>query len=160
MPLTQGRSIFTATALSIVSDAASTEPVPRTQTVPTGWNQGHAGKTSPRRLPHFWCVCVALIKKNEAAILGRKSRAFERYQDARFASSAEAATRAGLAASRRAGRVGGRPKSLTDADLEEARGLLANPDFGVRQVAHRLGVSVATLYRYILAARAANAADN
>src|SRR5271170_2503419 len=30
-------------------------------------------------------------------------------------------TRAGLAASRRIGRVGGRPKSLTDNDLEEAR---------------------------------------
>src|SRR5271168_4460490 len=54
-------------------------------------------------------------------------------------------TRAGLAASRRIGRVGGRPKSLTDNDLEEARTLLANPDIGVRQIADRLGVSLATL---------------
>jgi hypothetical protein len=30
------------------------------------------------------------------------------------------------------------------------------PDIGVTQIAHRLGVSPATLYRYIAAARAAN----
>jgi DNA invertase Pin-like site-specific DNA recombinase len=66
-------------------------------------------------------------------------------------------TRAGLAASRRIGRIGGRPKSLTDDDLEAARSLLANPDIGVRQVADRLGVSLATLYSYIPAARTANA---
>lgn len=69
-------------------------------------------------------------------------------------------TRAGLAAARRVGRTGGRPKSLTDGDLEAARSLLANPDIGVRQVADRLGVSLATLYRYIPAARTANAPDN
>jgi hypothetical protein len=33
---------------------------------------------------------------------------------------------------------------------------LANPDIGVTQIAHRLGVSPATLYRYIPAARTAN----
>jgi AcrR family transcriptional regulator len=31
--------------------------------------------------------------------------------------------------------------------------MLANPDIGVTQIAHRLGVSPATLYRYIPAAR-------
>src|SRR5271169_3771291 len=65
-------------------------------------------------------------------------------------------TQAGLAAARRAGRTGGRPPKLTEDDLEVARALLANPDIGVTHIAHRLGVSPATLYRYIPAARAAN----
>jgi DNA invertase Pin-like site-specific DNA recombinase len=68
-------------------------------------------------------------------------------------------TRAGLAAARRIGRTGGRPKKLTEDDLEAARALLANPDIGVTQIAHRLGVSPATLYRYIPSARTANAPD-
>ena len=37
--------------------------------------------------------------------------------------------------------------------------MLANPDIGVTQIAHRLGVSPATLYRYIPAARTANTPD-
>ena len=37
-----------------------------------------------------------------------------------------------------------------------AKAMLANPDIGVTQIAHRLGVSPATLYRYIPAARTAN----
>jgi len=68
-------------------------------------------------------------------------------------------TRAGLAAAKRLGRTGGRPSKMTDDDIEAARALLANPDIGVTQIAHRLGVSPATLYRYIPAARAANAPD-
>ena len=66
-------------------------------------------------------------------------------------------TQAGLAAARRVGRTGGRPPKLTDDDVEAAKALLANPDIGVTQIAHRLGVSPATLYRYIPAARTANA---
>jgi hypothetical protein len=56
-----------------------------------------------------------------------------------------------------AARTGGRPPKLTEDDLEPARALLANPDIGVTQIADRLGVSPATLYRYIPAARTANA---
>jgi DNA invertase Pin-like site-specific DNA recombinase len=63
---------------------------------------------------------------------------------------------AGLAAARRVGRTGGRPPNLTDDDIETAKAMLANPDIGVTQIAHRLGVSPATLYRYIPAARTAN----
>jgi predicted DNA-binding transcriptional regulator YafY len=37
-----------------------------------------------------------------------------------------------------------------------AKAMLANPHIGVTQIAHRLGVSPATLYRYIPAARTAN----
>jgi predicted transcriptional regulator YheO len=42
---------------------------------------------------------------------------------------------------------------------EATKALLANPDIGVTQIAHRLGVSPATLYRYIPAARTANLSD-
>jgi DNA invertase Pin-like site-specific DNA recombinase len=65
-------------------------------------------------------------------------------------------TQAGLAAARRAGRTGGRPPKLTDDDVEAAKAMLANPDIAVTQIAQRLGVSPATLYRYIPAARTAN----
>jgi hypothetical protein len=34
--------------------------------------------------------------------------------------------------------------------------MLANPDIGVTQIEHRLGISPVTLYRYIPAARTAN----
>ena len=68
-------------------------------------------------------------------------------------------TQAGLAAARRAGRTGGRPPKLTDDDIEAAKAMLANPDIGVTQIAHRLGVSPATLYRYMPAARTANTPD-
>jgi DNA invertase Pin-like site-specific DNA recombinase len=68
-------------------------------------------------------------------------------------------TQAGLAAARRVGRTGGRPPKLTDDDIEAAKAMLANPDIGVTQIAHRLGVSPATLYRYIPAARSANLPD-
>ena len=63
-------------------------------------------------------------------------------------------TQAGLAAARRAGRTGGRPAKLTDDDLDVATTLLANPDITV--VAQRVGVSPATLYRYLPAARTAH----
>lgn len=63
-------------------------------------------------------------------------------------------TQAGLLAAKRAGRTGGRPPKLTDEDIEAARAMLSNPDIGVASVANRLGVSLATLYRYIPAARA------
>jgi predicted transcriptional regulator YheO len=39
------------------------------------------------------------------------------------------------------------------------KAMLANPDIGVTQIAHRLGISPATLYRYIPAARTANLSD-
>jgi DNA invertase Pin-like site-specific DNA recombinase len=65
-------------------------------------------------------------------------------------------TQAGLAAARCLGRKGGRPPKLTDDDIEAAKALLANPNIGVAQIALRLGVSPATLYRYIRAARTAN----
>jgi len=65
-------------------------------------------------------------------------------------------TQAGRVAARRVGRTGGRPPKLTDDDIEAAKAMLANPDIAVTQIAQRLGVSAAPLYRYIPAARTAN----
>jgi len=63
-------------------------------------------------------------------------------------------TRAGLDAAKARGRTGGRPKKLTDADLRAARAMLADDDFTVDEVARRMSVSPATLYRYLPAPRA------
>jgi DNA invertase Pin-like site-specific DNA recombinase len=59
-------------------------------------------------------------------------------------------TRAGLEVARRLGRRGGRKRRMTDSKIESAKKLLSN---GVppREVAKNLGVSVPTLYRWVLA---------
>ena len=64
-------------------------------------------------------------------------------------------TRAGLDAARSRGRVGGRPPKLSKDDLQAARALLADPNITVENVAQRLGVSPATLYRHMPAPRSA-----
>ncbi len=64
-------------------------------------------------------------------------------------------TLAGLAAARAQGRVGGRPRALTDRDLQEASAMLRDPDITAAQVARRFGVSVSTLYRRLPRGRAA-----
>ncbi len=63
-------------------------------------------------------------------------------------------TCAGLEAARARGRRGGRPSKLKAQDLAAARAMLADPSFTVEDVAKRLGVSSATLYRHLPAARA------
>jgi DNA invertase Pin-like site-specific DNA recombinase len=62
-------------------------------------------------------------------------------------------TRAGLDAAAARGRKGGRPPKLSAEDLKAAKALLADSSISVDQVARRLGVSPATLYRYLPAAR-------
>ncbi len=64
-------------------------------------------------------------------------------------------THAGLAAALARGRKGGRPKSLSEADLVAARQLLQNPLISVKEAARRVGVSDSTLYRYVPAIRTA-----
>jgi Helix-turn-helix domain of resolvase len=54
---------------------------------------------------------------------------------------------AGLKAARRRGRLGGRPKSLTEADLKKARALLRSGDYTKGQVADELKVDRHTLWR-------------
>src|SRR5215207_9941563 len=58
-------------------------------------------------------------------------------------------TRAGLVAAKARGRTGGRPSALSSADLAAAKALLRDPDITVEQAAQRVGVSPATLYRYL-----------
>lgn len=57
-------------------------------------------------------------------------------------------TRAGLDAARRMGRVGGRTRKMTDSKIDSARALLA-AGRPARETAENLGVSVATLYRWV-----------
>lgn len=56
-------------------------------------------------------------------------------------------TKAGLAAGRARGRMGGRPPALTVKQLREAKRLLEDPQATVTDVAKTYGVSRATLYK-------------
>lgn len=58
-------------------------------------------------------------------------------------------TTAGLASAREAGRVGGRPRSLSAKDVLAAKALLSDKQITFEEVARRLGTSSATLYRYL-----------
>ena len=58
-------------------------------------------------------------------------------------------TMAGLAAARARGRVGGRPKSLNSEKVRLAKTLMKDNTHSVRDVCMILGVSKATLYRYL-----------
>ena len=53
---------------------------------------------------------------------------------------------AGIRASRARRRNGGRPKALTDHQLEMAERMLAAPDVNAQQVAEHFGVVRSTLY--------------
>lgn len=57
-------------------------------------------------------------------------------------------TKAGLAAAKAKGRVGGRKRKMTNSKIESAKKLL---DAGIlpKDVAHDLGISIPTLYRWI-----------
>ncbi|MBX9770092.1 MAG: recombinase family protein, partial [Candidatus Obscuribacterales bacterium] len=57
-------------------------------------------------------------------------------------------TKAGLAAARKLGRVGGRRRVMTDGKIRSAKKLLKTGMLP-REVADDLGISVATLYRWI-----------
>jgi len=58
-------------------------------------------------------------------------------------------TAAGLAEARRRGRKGGRPPAFKAGDVTAARALMKEGKLSVRDVAKRMGVSVATLYRHV-----------
>ena len=58
-------------------------------------------------------------------------------------------TTAGLAAARARGRKGGRPRALSEKDIAAARAMLSDPEITVDEVARRLGVGPATLYRHL-----------
>lgn len=56
-------------------------------------------------------------------------------------------TTAGLAAARARGRVGGRPKKLSDQQVDTARSLYESGSVSVAQIGRILGVSRSTVYR-------------
>lgn len=58
-------------------------------------------------------------------------------------------TKAGLDAARARGRVGGRPRVLSLTQVKMARDILADGETSVGEVCEMLGVSKATLYRYL-----------
>lgn len=60
---------------------------------------------------------------------------------------------AGLEIARSKGKHMGRPAKLTDTDIRAAKAMLADPELSAKEVAERLGVSLATLYRHIPAAK-------
>jgi DNA invertase Pin-like site-specific DNA recombinase len=64
-------------------------------------------------------------------------------------------TSAGLQAARERGKKGGRPRTLGPKDLAAAKALLADPAIRVEDVAARLKVSPATLYRHLPGGRSA-----
>lgn len=64
-------------------------------------------------------------------------------------------TLAGLQAARARGRKGGRPRALAAKDVMAVRALLSDPEITVADVAARMGVSTATIYRHLPGGRAA-----
>jgi DNA invertase Pin-like site-specific DNA recombinase len=58
-------------------------------------------------------------------------------------------TIAGLNSARKMGRLGGRPRALSERDLIEAKAMLKDKNITISQVAKRLNVSESTFYRYI-----------
>lgn len=58
-------------------------------------------------------------------------------------------TKAGLAAARKRGRVGGRPKKMNPKKITLAKSLLADDSNSINEVCEILKVSRATLYRYM-----------
>lgn len=63
-------------------------------------------------------------------------------------------TMAGLASARKRGKIGGRPKGLSEQakrTARQAKELYLNDKFGVDEIAELLSISKATLYRYLRA---------
>jgi DNA invertase Pin-like site-specific DNA recombinase len=57
-------------------------------------------------------------------------------------------TTAGLVEARRQGRKGGRPPAMRGSDIAAASAMMKEGSLPVRDIAKRMGVSIATLYRY------------
>ncbi len=58
-------------------------------------------------------------------------------------------TMAGLRAARERGRVGGRPRALSDEDIPELQALMKDPEVPTADICEQVGISKATLYRYV-----------
>ena len=62
-------------------------------------------------------------------------------------------TRAGLTAARSRGKTGGRPKALTEKQVDMLSNLAADKDRSVEEICKTLGISRTTFYRYANAAQ-------
>lgn len=58
-------------------------------------------------------------------------------------------TKAGLTAARSRGRKGGRKPAMNEEQIEQARAMMDNPKLKIRSIIKTLGVSKATLYKYV-----------
>ena len=58
-------------------------------------------------------------------------------------------TRAGLAAARARGRVGGRPRKMTEKKFEQAKVLMKDHRNSIPDICKLLDISKSTLYRYL-----------
>src|SRR3954470_695391 len=58
-------------------------------------------------------------------------------------------TNAGLTAARARGRLGGRPKALSESKAEMARQLYADRTHSIAEICQTLGISRTTFYRYV-----------
>ena len=65
-------------------------------------------------------------------------------------------TLAGLAAAKRQGRTGGRPRVLSDDDRKIAVNLIESTHLSMKQVAAHLGCSISTLYRVLPGGKSAS----
>lgn len=57
-------------------------------------------------------------------------------------------TKAGLVAAKAQGRIGGRKRKMTTSKIESAKKLIASGSLP-KDIAHNLGISIPTLYRWI-----------
>ena len=64
-------------------------------------------------------------------------------------------TKAGLTAARARGRKGGRKPAMNEEQIEQARAMMDNPKLKVKSILKTLGVSKATLYKYVPMGKAA-----
>lgn len=69
-------------------------------------------------------------------------------------------TKAGLAAARARGRMGGRPPALSPDGLKAAKAMLRDKGITVEEVARQLHVTPSTLYRHLPGGRSAVLADD
>jgi DNA invertase Pin-like site-specific DNA recombinase len=58
-------------------------------------------------------------------------------------------TKAGLTAARARGRKGGRKPAMTEEQVEQARAMMDNPKLKIKSIIKTLGISKATLYKYV-----------
>ena len=69
-------------------------------------------------------------------------------------------TQAGLLAARARGRVGGRPRALTEKEIAIAQALYADPDKSIKDICQALRISKMTLYRYVEPGKRGKAVGN